>query len=192
MPIASDSATLNAIKSVGWDGLEAIGTSLAFFAAIWAINENNKQSREALERTEKQLEIEQEPLVVLSEISAGVGAYALTIKNIGRGPALSITGNVSKDTDVRNSAFFQTAHPHSWNLSSGGQFEGWQVDTHRIDEETIEESGYRYFYLFFKSQLGDLYRTEIKIKEVGVVVSETSEIGKCYKIMENSVEKIAK
>ena len=182
MPIASDSATLNVIRSIGWNGLEAIGTLLAFFAAIWAINESNKQSQKALERIEKQLEIEQEPYVVVKNpITIGDNFLYLNVKNVGRGPALSVVGG-TRPKDI-NQSFFSDTEPHAEYLSAGeGREEAWKVDLSRLGEmQAVEEgeSKYPIFYLFYKSQLGRWYQTLVKVRELG----ESN-----YKVMENNRE----
>lgn len=155
------------VTFVDWTMLGAIGTCLA---AI--------MSTLTLLLLRKQLEKEQEPFVVVRDdisLSSKVNGYYIKLKNVGRGPALNITGCKTANSERRNDAFFANNQPHSKHLcannadSEDGE-KRWLIDNSIVDSlETVEKNNEvcKNFYLFYESQLGDIYYTKVKMKKIG-------------------------
>jgi hypothetical protein len=139
-------------------GLSALGATSATFVACLA-----------LRLSRKQFNLEQEPnVVVFDDITKEDRGFRIKIKNDGRGQALSILGCLSPQPEKRNDGFFSSDQPHSKSLYPGDR-SSWLIDSSRIEEFTdIDEAGLKYsiFYLFYESQLGKTYRTNIKLKEI--------------------------
>lgn len=165
--IASGSAILvmdNLFRWGGWNAVSAIGTVLAFVVAFWS-------TKKSIEMIKKQLDIEQEPSVVVEDKIINTGkVYKLKIKNIGRGAAFRITCSKSDDVKHRDDPFFTNSEPHSRNLFTG-EVTDWHFDTNllNIPDKNTKNDGECYFsfYIFYKSQLGKLYKTKVKIKFLG-------------------------
>jgi len=154
-----------------WTAAGSIATAAAFYATYKMLLE-----------LKKQVELEQEPYVVVKSPIVIKGNFLhLNVKNVGRGPALSVVGG-TKPKD-RNQAFFSDSEPHAEYFSAGKGHKDWKVDYGRLGEmQTIKEGSLEYpvFYLFYKSQLGCWYQTLVKIREL--------EDKDKYKVMENSRE----
>jgi len=125
----------------------------------------------------KQLEKEQEPFVVVrddvSPKNKNQESYYIKLKNVGRGPALNITGCTTANIDKRNDAFFTEGQPHSKHFSANNadsekNEKNWLIDKSVVDSlEELKNNDeiYKIFYLFYESQLGTVYYTEIKMKK---------------------------
>ncbi|MBU1256302.1 hypothetical protein KKA49_01290, partial [Patescibacteria group bacterium] len=117
-----------------------------------------------------------------------VEQYEFMIKNVGRGPALRITGGINNNGD--NDAFFADEYPHSYGLSSAESCKT-RIDKFRIEQmhsQTIKDEQRRHFYLFYFDQLGEKYITTVEIKKrVADVKKDAPEF---YVVMENIREKI--
>ena len=160
---------------------EAIGlgilavSSLAVIVSLYSSHQSNKH-------IEKQLEIEQEPYVVILDgmyvnephtSRPGQVPFVLKIKNIGRGPALRVTVTTSR-TD-QNKAFFEASEPHSIDLSSGDEKFDWKVDENNLDVyigesyeglhiDTLLTSNPVYLYVYCYDQLGKIHKTKTKLE----------------------------
>lgn len=180
----------------GWDFFQAIGTIAAFAVTLCAIFQNRKHFN-------KQIKTEQEPFVLATDpmvlkkkrrrvakddSNSYVEQYEFMIKNVGKGPALRITGGINNNGD--NDAFFADEYPHSYGLSSTERCIT-RIDKFRIEQmhpRTIKDEQRRYFYLFYFDQLGEKYMTTVEIKKrVADVKKDTPEF---YVVMENIKEKI--
>lgn len=180
----------------GWTALEAIGTIVAFIVALWAIFQNRKHFN-------KHIETEQEPFVLATDpmklkkerknianknSNNYVEQYEFKIKNVGRGPALKITGGTERNKD--NNPFFADEFPHSYGLSSA-EFETTRIDKFRIEEMLTKDTGEEqrhFFYLFYYDQMGNKYITTVIIKKrIADAKKDTPEF---YVVMENNREKV--
>lgn len=149
----------------------ALGAISASVAAWFAIRQSNKQ-----------LKIEQTPYVILDHIVRENNRYGFSIKNIGKGSAISIT--LSKDNELykRNAAFFSNDQPHSANMMPQEESHYWMVDGHVLDNLKHVDS-FAYLYIFFESQSNNLFITNVKIKRI---VKSGGNVG--YVVMENKFE----
>jgi len=155
-----------------WAKWESIGTIAAAFISVVAVI----ISVITLYLLRKQLEKDQEPFVVVrDDVPLRNNKYRIKLKNVGRGPALDITGCKTADVERRNDAFFAEGQPHSKHFSANNADrekgeEGWKIEKSLVDSlETVQDNNetYKFFYLFYKSQLGDTYRTKVKMKKIG-------------------------
>lgn len=138
----------------------------------------------ALRQSNKKLEIEQTPYVVLDHIRfIDSTKFGFSIKNVG-GPALRVTFSEKGNIDNRNDAFFSDDQPHSANLRTAEESHYWKVDSVVLEELSFE-SGYAYLYCFFEDQAGSLFRTKVKIKKIS---KDDGSIR--YIVMENEVNKL--
>lgn len=177
---SSNSALLNLNNFFSWQGwnfFQAVGTIVAFLIAFWA-------TRKSIGIIKRQLEIEQEPGVVVEDKIVSTGnTYKLTIKNIGRGSAFSVTCSLKEDLKHRNDPFFTNSEPHSRNLFPNESVH-WCFDTNKLTtpnkNNTNDNKCYFSFFVFYESQLGNIYRTRVKIKF----------LGDDFVVMENKIEKI--
>jgi len=168
-----------------WAKWESIGTIAAAFVSVVAVI----ISVITFYLLRKQLEKDQEPFVVVrDDVSLRNNKYCIKLKNVGRGPALDITGCKTAEIERRNDAFFAKDQPHSKHFSANNADrekgeEGWRIDKSMVDSlETVQVNNetYKIFYLFYKSQLRDVYRTKVKMKktENGFVIMD-NEREKC-------------
>jgi hypothetical protein len=138
-----------------WDVAIAVGTILAAYFAYKAINQSNKQ-----------LEVEQEPYVVVNSSINLIsnGRHMITLKNVGRGSALRITCSVDKED--KDKPFFETTESHSYNLSMNDHITAQANDSviDKIKQNIVNNKDG--FYIFYKSQLGKAYITKVKLKEI--------------------------
>ncbi len=180
----------------GWTALEAVGTIAAFVIALWAIFQSRKHFN-------KQIETEQEPFILATDpmelkkerrdiankdSDNYVEQYEFKIKNVGRGPALKITGGINRNKD--NAPFFADEFPHSYGLSST-EFELTRIDKFRIEEMQTEQVGKeqrRFFYLFYYDQMGNKYITKVIIKKR--IADAKKNMPEFYVVMGNNREKI--
>jgi len=158
--------------SVNWTAVvEAVSTVAAAVASFVAA----RLAYLTLRQLKTQLETEQEPFIVArDDISLQENNYKIKLKNVGRGPALHITGCRTSNEKERNDAFFMNDQSHSKNLcANNADSEGekqWRVDKPTIDslkEHKENNEIYKYFYFFYESQLGSVYYTKVKIKKDG-------------------------
>lgn len=157
-----------------WIVLQSIGTIAAVLVAILAIRQSNKH-----------LKVEQTPYVVVEQIGKKASLVEISIKNIGRGPALHVTCSKSDDPKKRNESFFRDTQPHSVNLASGEKHSEWIVDRNVFDDLNSDSENYKHLFVFCEGQLGILYRTDVKIKDI-----EEERGSKCYVVMENKIQEI--
>ncbi|SRR3989344_175033 len=139
--------------------LVAGGTISAVIVALYVSYRSIIIEVKQNKQIERQLKIEQEPYVVIDGSIAlvGHGRHEVKIKNVGRGSAIRVTCSVDKNN--RDEAFFENNKPHAYYLSMD---EGAST---LIDDSTISKiKNYPNFYIFYKSQLGDFYKTEVKMK----------------------------
>lgn len=154
--------------------LGSIGSVSAVVVAWFAIKQSNKQ-----------LKIEQTPYVVLDHIRIISPRVGFAIKNIGKGPAMSITFNISGDLEDRNDAFFSNDQPHSANLSSSEESHYWEVDLHVIQNLYNHGNDFAYIFIIYQNQLGAFLRTNVKVQKI---VKSGGRIE--FIVMENQVEEI--
>lgn len=118
----------------------------------------------------KKLQIEQQPLVVISLPTRNGDVEepsplpsALVVKNIGRGPALSV--KVSANRFQGKQLLFDSSQPESIDLAASELKENWN-----LDEKSLSEilTGQERFSLFtsFSDQLGNMYemRTDLELE----------------------------
>lgn len=154
--------------------ITAFGTVAAVIVAWLAFRQSNKHLR-----------IEQTPYVVVDNIEKKPSLVEISIKNVGRGPALHITCSKSDDPKKRNDAFFRNTQPHSANLSGGDGKETWIVDRNVFDNLSKDDGGFKHFFVFCESQLNTVYRTDVKIKDFNEDRGTNA-----YVIMENKIEEL--
>lgn len=152
------------LTPINWTMLEALGTCAAAAVSVFT-----------LLLLRRQLVKEQEPFVVVrDDISPNKdGQYYIKLKNVGRGPALNITGCKTAAKDKRNDAFFANGQPHSKHFSANNadsekNEQRWLIDkslVNSLEEFENNEEVYKRFYLFYESQLGAIYYTEVKMKK---------------------------
>lgn len=157
-----------------WVILESIGTIAAVIVALFAIRQSNKH-----------LKVEQTPYAVVEHIEKKTSLVEISIKNVGKGPALHVTCSKSDDPKNRNEHFFRDTQPHSINLASGESWLNWIVDREVFNDLTTDGEGYIHFFVFCESQLNILYKTDVKIKDI-----EEERGASCYVVMENKVEDV--
>lgn len=153
--------------------VSAIATVFAASAAWFAIRQSNKR-----------LEIEQTPYVVLDHIKRESSRYGFAIKNIGRGPAVHITFSTSDDIFKRNNAFFSNDQPHSANFYPFEESHYWYVDGNVLDN-LKHKNDYAYLYVFYSSQFNSPFMTKVKIKRI---VKDGNNVA--YVVMENRFEEL--
>lgn len=114
----------------------------------------------------RRLKIEQQPLVVVSiplsvDQSPSVVPGIITVKNIGRGPALGVRVSPHR---YEEKTIFDSSQPESIDLGAGDERADWT-----LDEQTITRllEGKDYFNLFisYSDQLGTEYevRTDMQL-----------------------------
>lgn len=157
-----------------WIVLQSIGTIAAVLVAIFAIRQSNKH-----------LKVEQTPYAVVEHVEKKASSVEITVKNVGKGPALHVTCSKSDDSKNRNEPFFRDTQPHSVNLASGEKQSEWIVDRNVFDDLNSDSENYKHLFVFYEGQLGILYRTDVKIKDI-----EEERGSKCYVVMENKIEEI--
>ncbi len=150
--------------------LGAIGAIAASIAAWFAIRQSNKQ-----------LEIEQTPYVALDHIKRDQSRYGFSIRNIGKGSAVSVTFSTSDKISKRNSAFFSDDQPHSANLTPSEISQYWMVDGNVLDSLKVTDN-FSYIYIFFESQSNRIFQTKVKIKKT---IDKKGDAA--YVVMENQV-----
>lgn len=160
-------------NGIFWSALGSIGTLIATFLAFRAIQQSNKH-----------LEIEQTPHVVLDHIIREGSRYGFAIKNIGRGPAVHITFSTSGDMSKRNNAFFSNDQSHSANFYPFEESHYWYVDGNVLDG-LKHKNDYAYLYIFCNSQSNAVFRTKVKIKRI---IKEGNNVA--YVVMENKFKEI--
>lgn len=158
-----------------WEVAVAFGTLATAYFAFAAIRESNKR-----------LKIEQTPYVVVQHVEKKPSMVEISIKNVGRGPALHVTCSNSDKFGDRNLPFFLNKEPHSVNLASGDTHDNW-ITERQTFEKLASSEGFKHFYLYYESQLHVLYRTYVKIKDVSEDRGDN-----LYVIMENRVEELGK
>lgn len=144
----------------------------------WAASENSI--------LKQQLKIEQTPYVVLDHIRKHENRFGFAIKNIGRGPAVSVTFSKSDNISIRNEPFFSNDQPHSVNLMSQEESHYWVVDNNVLENLHFENS-FANLNIFFENQFSIWFRTKVKIKSIiksGGVVE--------YTVMENQFEELGR
>jgi hypothetical protein len=151
---------INTTCSVNWSAWGAIGACAASALSLLT-----------LFYLKQQLKLEQEPFIVARDdisLCDKSDYYYLKLKNVGRGPAFNITGCKTSNEKYRNKAFFSADQPHSKNLCANNADSDtekrWKIDKHLVDSLETEERAYKAFYLFYESQLGDVYYSRVKIK----------------------------
>ena len=178
-----------------WEVAVAFGTVAAAYFAYAAIRESNKR-----------LEIEQTPHVVLKDriSTAGSGKdeqlHIISLKNIGKGSAVKITASSDPEGKI---SIIEGSNPHSIDLASGEYHNNWAIDEGQVvkglakqdkkiesvirdvpDEAKLKdnEKDNADFCLFiwYENQAGNRYRTVVKIRHSGYF----------FKVMENKFEKI--
>lgn len=113
---------------------------------------------------QKQIEVEQEPYVVCKGLIKLVGTerHKVALKNVGRGSALRVTCTTDKSN--RDKPFFEDSEPHAYYLSMNEEVTSL-IDGGVINQiKSIHEGGYYYFYIYTKSQLGNMSITRVKLK----------------------------
>lgn len=167
---------------VGWLELDPtiqyILLWLAFLGAAWAARESFDQkniANKTIHEYRRQLRIEQQPIVVIDDeirIDEGMGSpefLNLSVKNIGRGPAIDI--QISTDKHNRDLPLFRSDYPARGYLASGGS-KKWKIDEGNferyfpglIDHYLIKGSPKKddiSLYIYFSDQLGNNYLTEV-------------------------------
>ena len=138
-----------------WSMLSSLGTIVALTAAWFAIRQSNKQ-----------LEIEQTPHVILDHIKRIGHRYGFAVKNVGRGPAVHIIFSRNGDATSRNEGFFSNDQNHSANFFPSEESHYWMVDENTLDELKHDENGFTHLYIFFEGQSNILYKTVVKIKRI--------------------------
>lgn len=178
-----------------WEVAVATGTIAAAYFAYAAIRESNKR-----------LEVEQTPYVVLKDriFTAGSGKDEhldlISLKNIGKGSAVKITASSDPEGQI---SIIEGSNPHSIDLASGDYHNNWAIDEGQVvkglakqgkkiksvikdvpNEANLEddEKDNADFYLFiwYENQAGNRYRTVVQIRHSGYF----------FKVMENKFEKV--
>ncbi len=162
-----------------WQIGEVIAVSSASIIALWSGWRAHKDNS-------LQLQASQRPLIKLLEnikIAKGSNDDAksidLSIKNIGRGPAINITANFF--LEGRNNALFEREYPHSINLGTGEDFHDWKINPTNMKSQVrkqlntkesnldglfrflMEKKKYLNLYVFCNDQLGFNYIFKIKL-----------------------------
>jgi hypothetical protein len=108
--------------------LAALGSSVAAYMA-WR----------AYEATSKQLQIEQEPFLVLRDnIFLEEEKIAMQVKNIGRGSATFIRASF----DLRDpQPLFESSQPHSINLASEEESQEWLINARNLKQSLSRQLG---------------------------------------------------
>lgn len=171
---ATISALLHEMSTNLWGILESIVGIAAVIVALFAIRQSNKH-----------LKTEQTPYVVVEHIEKKPSSVEISIKNVGKGPALHVTCSKSDDRKNRNKAFFRNTQSHSVNLDSGGSQLDWIVDRNIFNDLITDSEGFKHLFVFCESQLNILYRTNVKIKDI-----EEERGASCYVTMENKIEEL--
>lgn len=167
-----------------WESFFDLVTSLtAIEAIIITLHEtinNQKNTKEQIQLVKKQLEIEQEPyIVIFDQIYFRVNNntdWNLKIKNTGRGLAKNIT--VSSDREGKI-ALFEYQNPSRIDLGAGEIKDNWKVDQTNIEGSHIGNQKYVLFTTFY-DQLNNKYLTKTLLQKKHSV----------FKVMSNDVEKL--
>ncbi len=144
---------------VGSDEIGNFLTFLVAFSAYLSLQASNASLN-------KKLQIEQQPLVVISlPISADPTPLPtnLIAKNIGRGPALGVRVGSNRFKD--NQMLFDSSQPESVDLAAGESKVDWSLDDKMISELLVEKEQFNLF-LSYTDQLGNLYemRTDLQLQ----------------------------
>jgi len=158
---------------------------LTWLGALWAAREafDQKQiANKTIKEYRKQLEIEQEPYVVIAYriniqgIESGGNKaknyLKVRIRNIGRGPAIRIT--VNKSPSNPDEAFLNKNEPHSVDLASNSEKFGLIIDEGAMKKIILKKNGsFRdektplVLFIHFRNQLDGRRRIRVKLKRVG-------------------------
>lgn len=178
-----------------WEVGVSFGTVAAALFAYKAIIESNRR-----------LEIEQTPYVVLKErvYTAGSGRsehlHIISLKNVGKASAVRIIATTDPEGEI---SIIEGSNPHSIDLAPAEPHNNWAIDEQRVieglakqgkivrsvvrdipDENTlrVDQKDKADFNLFiwYENQQGNRYQTIVKIRHSGVF----------FKVMENKFEKI--
>lgn len=179
---ATSSSLLYGIGTMPWEALGSIGAIFAVVVAILAIRQSNKH-----------LEIEQEPYVVISDgidvggidsnaNSQGKRYLLLNIKNVGRGPAIRVTMSTNRRNP--NQAFFQSDQPHSVDLASGQEKTKWKIDQQNF-KTFLGINGTDINRMKKSIELFIHYHNQLKIEEVTCVKLDYDTSKSFFKVMEN-------
>jgi|GEM_PF-3472506 len=179
-----------------WSLFEVTGVFATAIIAIWVGIKSISQSN-------KQLEIEQTPHVVMKDHLQLAGSshqhlHMVFVTNVGRGAALNV--HVTSDPAGKVSAA-DGSNPHSKNIGSGAN-DSWAIDEGHVivglkkqgiqvsnsvvleipDENTCRDPHESEFKLFFwyEDQMGNKYKT----------ISYIRHCGHFFKVMKNDKEKI--
>lgn len=173
-----------------WGLFTAVGTISAVVVALYA-------SYKSTQHVERQLKIEQEPYVVAKNGISIEGIdgpstdrkkdyLKLSLKNIGRGPAIRITVTGMLN-DPNKSLFEDKKDPHSYDLGSNDEKIDWKIDENNLKElvkkrynieiTQLNKDQPIYLYIFFSDQLNKNYQTKVKLFRSGS--------GDFLKVMEN-------
>lgn len=175
-----------------WEASVAFGTLSAAYFAYGAIRESNKR-----------LELEQAPYVVLQyNISlASDRLHTISVKNTGKGLAANIRATTDPKGEI---SIIEVSNSHTIELKSGEVNTGWAIDENQVikglkkqgvniissivkeipkEEDLSDEEKSRadfHIFLWYEDQMGYKYMTVIKIRHSGYF----------FKVMENKVQKI--
>jgi len=144
-----------------------VATLSAVFVALYS-------SQKSIKLVNKQLRIEQQPLVVV-ENSIVIDPdrkndyLQIKFKNIGRGAAVRITACLSR-TD-RNKAFFHYNESHTFELGANAKSVSRRIDKGILDErmkvsdgtiQLFSKKNPLYIHIYYEDQLGNMYHRKAK------------------------------
>ena len=163
-----------------WEAAVATGTFTAAYFAYQAIQESNKR-----------LEIEQSPHVVIQNgISIAVDfnevdrLHTISLKNIGKGRALNIVATADPEGKI---SIIDGSNPNSIDLRDGEVNTSWAIDERQVikglkkqnieassvvndmpdendlDEDEKEKADFHLF-LWYSDQMGNRYKTTTKFR----------------------------
>lgn len=186
-----------------WEVTVSVGTIATAYFAFAAIKQAIKESKQAAKQSNKQLEIEQTPYVVLRDritTVTGGHVHTMSLANIGRGMAANVTASTDPSGNI---SIIDGSNPHSIDFASGGVNSGWALDDGQfirglaqqgikiksnVLADIPDENGLAvkdkdkadfYVYLRYQDQIGHTYITRTKIRHSGSFL----------KVMENKVQK---
>lgn len=177
-----------------WEVSVSFGTLAAVYFAYAAIEQSNRQ-----------LEVEQTPYVVMKDriVTAGEGRlHVVSLKNVGKGMAINLTATADPEGKV---SIIEGSNPHSIDLASGEYNNNWAIDEGQVieglkaqgkkvksfvikeipDEVDLDEGNKPdsefLLYFWYEDQIGHKYKTETTIRHAGYFL----------KVMANKVLRIS-